>query len=68
MSRYRWNSWRLQDRRRREMRLRVARSLLPAGVGRVFGHGVFSTVWAAGPRRVLKVTDGRDTTAMWCQR
>ncbi len=62
------NSLRLQERRRQEARLWVAQSLLPAQALRLLGHGVFSTVWMAGPRRVFKVTDAQDTTAMWCHR
>ena len=46
----------------------MARKLLPAQPRRLLGHGAFSTVWAVGRRRVVKVTDARDPTAMWCYR
>ena len=55
----------LQERLRRRRRTLVA-AHLTRGLGfRVLGHGAYSTAFALGRSKVLKVTDAGDDTALW---
>ena len=52
-------------RQRRQTRRLLAKCLMPSAVVRVLGNGAFSTVYAVGRHRVLKVTDAEDAAAAW---
>ena len=57
----------LQMLKRRRARRRVAECLLRSANVKALNHGAYSSVFALGPRHVLKVTDDTDPTAAWCR-
>jgi hypothetical protein len=56
---------RLQERNRKRRRVKVADRFLAANQQGILGHGAYSTAFAVGRSRVLKVTDVKDITRLW---
>ena len=55
----------LEERLRKRRRLLVLSRLAPVSKPRLLGSGAYSTAFALGRTKILKITDFRDPTAPW---
>lgn len=63
-----WPSFVLASRRRQQARRSAAQRYLIDQPPRAIGQGAFSSVFASGRSRVLKISDRCDATVPWCIR